>query len=199
MRLVVLASGRGSNLQTILDNIEKGLLNAEIAAVISDNENAYALVRARQARIPAVFINPKKYSSREAYNNELANRVSSYHPNYIVLAGYMRILTPSFVEQFPMRIINIHPSLLPAFPGLHAQRQAWEYGVRVSGCTVHFVDSGLDSGPIIAQRAVPVYPDDTEELLSARILEEEHALYSQVLVWLSEDRVSIEGRKVFIR
>lgn len=198
MRLVVLASGGGSNLQAIIDNIANGILKAEIVAVISDKEDAYALERARKASIPAVFINLKNFDSRNSYDNALADMVLSYQPHYVALAGYMRILTPAFVERFPLNILNIHPSLLPSFPGLHAQQQAWKYGVKISGCTVHFVDSGLDSGPIIAQRTVEAFHNDTEERLSARILEQEHKLYSEVLGWLSEGRVKVEGRKVVI-
>ena len=199
MRLVVLASGRGSNLQTIIDNIHCGKLKAEVTAVISDKEDAYALKRARNASIPDIYINPSSYSTREDYNNALADKIEEYQPDYILLAGYMRILAPALVERFPLRIINIHPSLLPAFPGLHAQRQAWEYGVKVSGCTVHFVDSGLDTGPIIAQRAVSAFDNDTEETLASRILEQEHLLYTEVICLLSEGRVCVEGRKVRIK
>lgn len=199
MRLVVLASGNGSNLQTILDNITAGMLKAEIVAVISDKENAFALQRAQKVGIPTVYVNSKLYPNREEFNTAIADTVQTYSPDYIVLAGYMRILTPAFVQRFPMRILNIHPSLLPAFQGLHAQQQAWEYGVKVSGCTVHFVDSGLDSGPIIAQRTVEVLDTDTEADLSARILQQEHLLYTQVLSWLTEGKIKIDGRKVFIK
>ena len=199
MRLVVLASGNGSNLQTILDNINAGMLKAEIVAVISDKENAFALERAEKAGIPTVYVNSKLYPNREEFNAAIADIIQTYNPDYIVLAGYMRILTPAFVQRFPMRILNIHPSLLPAFQGLHAQAQAWEYGVKVSGCTVHFVDSGLDSGPIIAQRTVEVLDTDTEADLSERILKQEHQLYSQVLSWLAEGKIKIEGRKVLVK
>lgn len=199
MRLVVLASGNGSNLQTIIDNIAGGKLKAEIVAVISDKENAFALSRAQKAGIPTIYVDSKLYVNREEFNATLADAVENFKPDYIVLAGYMRILTPTFVKRFPMRILNIHPSLLPAFSGLHAQQQSWEYGVKVSGCTVHFVDSGLDSGPIIAQRTVEVFDADTAESLSDRILQQEHLLYSQVLEWLVEGKISLDGRKVVIK
>lgn len=198
MRLIILASGRGSNLQSIIESVANGKLAATIVAVISDNPKAYALEHARRANIPAVFLNSQE-SARGKFNEILADTIETYHPDYIVLAGYMRILTPAFVERFPMRILNIHPSLLPSFQGLHAQRQAWKYGVKVSGCTVHFVDSGLDSGPIIAQRAVEAKDDDDEDALAERILEQEHLLYSEVLQLLAEGRVSVNGRKVSIK
>ena len=181
-RFVVLVSGRGSNFKAILDEIQKGNIQGEIVAVISDNHHAKALDIARDAGIEAIFGNAKS----EEYPQWLLGTVQSYEPDYVLLAGYMRIVPPEFVSAFPQRIINIHPALLPSFPGLHWQRQALEYGVKISGCTVHYVDEGMDTGKIIAQRAVPVLEGDTEETLSARILKEEHQLYPAVVKMLAE-------------
>ena len=181
-RLVVLASGRGSNFKSSLDHIEAGEINGEIVAVISDNHNAKALDIAREHEIEAIFGNAKS----DEYTNWLIGTVKSYAPDYIILAGYMRIVPPEFVAAFEGRIINIHPALLPSFKGLHGQRQALEYGVKIAGCTVHYVDEGMDTGKIIAQRAVEVKDDDTEETLSARILEQEHQVYPEVVKMLCE-------------
>lgn len=181
-RLVVLASGRGSNFKSILDHIEAGEINGEIVAVISDNHNAKALDIAREHEIEAVFGNAKS----DEYTNWLIGTVKTYAPDYIILAGYMRIVPPEFVAAFDGKIINIHPALLPSFKGLHGQRQALEYGVKIAGCTVHYVDEGMDTGKIIAQRAVVVKDGDTEETLSARILEQEHQVYPEVVKMLCE-------------
>jgi len=181
-RLVVLASGRGSNFKAILDHVEAGDINGEIVAVISDNHDAKALETARDHEIEAIYGNAKS----EEYTNWLIGTVKSYAPDYILLAGYMRIVPPEFVAAFEGKIINIHPALLPSFKGLHGQRQALEYGVKIAGCTVHYVDEGMDTGKIIAQRAVEVKDDDTEETLSARILEQEHQLYPAVVKMLCE-------------
>lgn len=181
-RLVVLASGRGSNFKAILDHIEAGNINGEILAVISDNHNAKALETARNHEIEAIYGNAKS----EEYTDWLIATVKSFAPDYVLLAGYMRIVPPEFVSAFEGKIINIHPALLPSFKGLHGQRQALEYGVKIAGCTVHYVDEGMDTGKIIAQRAVEVLDDDTEETLSARILEQEHKLYPAVVKMLCE-------------
>ena len=181
-RLVVLASGRGSNFKSILDHIKAGEINGEIVAVISDNHNAKALDIAREHEIEAIFGNAKS----DEYTNWLIGTVKSYAPDFFILAGYMRIVPPEFVAAFEGRIINIHPALLPSFKGLHGQRQALEYGVKIAGCTVHYVDEGMDTGKIIAQRAVEVKDDDTEETLSARILEQEHQVYPEVVKMLCE-------------
>lgn len=181
-RLVVLASGRGSNFKAILDEIEAGNINGEIVAVISDNFDAKALQTAREHELEAVYGNAKS----PEYKEWLIGTVKSYAPDYILLAGYMRIVPPEFVEVFRGKIINIHPALLPSFKGLHGQRQALEYGVKIAGCTVHYVDEGMDTGKIIAQRAVEVKDDDTEETLSARILEQEHQVYPAVVKMLCE-------------
>lgn len=181
-RFVVLASGRGSNFKAILKEIQNGNINGEIVAVISDNQHAAALDIAREAGIEAVYGNAKS----SEYKSWLLGTVQSYTPDYVLLAGYMRIVPPEFVAAFPQRIINIHPALLPSFPGLHGQRQALDYGVKIAGCTVHYVDEGMDTGKIIAQAVVPVLDDDTEETLSARILTEEHKLYPAVVKMLAE-------------
>ena len=181
-KFVVLASGRGSNFKAILDEIQRGNINGEIVAVISDHFDAKALTIAREAEIEAIYGNPKSGE----YNEWLLNVVKSYAPDYILLAGYMRIVPSEFVAAFPDRIINIHPALLPSFKGLHGQRQALEYGVKITGCTVHYVDAGMDTGRIIAQRAVEVMDSDSEETLSERILEQEHLLYPAVVKMLAE-------------
>lgn len=181
-RFVVLASGRGSNFAAILGEIQKGNIDGEIVAVISDNKDAKALTIASEAGIATASGDPRA----EGYNQWLLKEVKSYSPDYILLAGYMRIVPPEFVAAFPNRVINIHPALLPSFPGLHGQRQAVEYGVKISGCTVHYVDEGMDTGKIIAQKAVEVLPDDTEDTLAARILKEEHKLYPAVVKMLAE-------------
>jgi phosphoribosylglycinamide formyltransferase-1 len=198
-KLAVLASGRGSNLQAILDRIKDGRLKAKVCVVISDCQDARALERARKEGIPALFLDPKKYPSREDYDRALAEKTEEFQADLVVLAGFMRVLGQNFLDRFPRKVINIHPALLPSFPGMHGQKQAVDYGVKISGCTVHFVDQGVDTGPIIAQRAVPVKDDDTEESLSARILVEEHKLYPEVIQWIAEGRVELAGRKVKLR
>lgn len=198
LQLGVLASGNGSNLQAIIDAIEAGKLNADIHVVLSDKPEAYALARAEKHKIPCLPMHPSNYQTREDFDGAMAELLDDFNVDFVVLAGYMRIVTNELLKKFRKRVINIHPALLPSFPGLHGQRQAVEYGVKVSGCTVHFVDDGLDSGPIIAQRVVPVLDDDTEETLAARILEQEHQLLPEVLQWISEGRVHIDGRKVTI-
>jgi len=193
-RLAVLASGRGSNLQAILDAIRAGRLAARVVLVLSDRSDAYALERARQAGVPTAVVPRKGFDSRETHDAAIADRLEQAGVDWVVLAGYMRLLSAGFVARFRDRIVNIHPALLPAFPGTHAQADAVAYGVKVSGCTVHLVDEGLDSGPILAQRVVPVEPDDTEDSLAERILREEHRLYPEVLGWLVAGRVQRLGR-----
>lgn len=196
----VLASGRGSNLQAIIDNIKSGKLNAQIGCVISDNPSAYALERARKEGIPAYYIYPGEYKTRLSPEQELeyVNRLKEYNVELVCLAGFMRILHSQFLQAFKGRIINIHPALLPSFPGLHAQRQAWEYGVKVSGATVHFVDEGVDTGPIIIQRTVEVKENDTPETLEDRILKIEHEIYAEAIQLFAEGKLKIEGRRVKI-
>jgi phosphoribosylglycinamide formyltransferase-1 len=197
--LGVLASGRGSNLQAILEAIERRALSACVAVVISNKKEAQALERAARHQVPALFLDPSHYLSREEYDAAILQRLKEYGVELVVLAGYLRLVTPTLIQPYRDRIINVHPSLLPAFPGLRAHRQALEHGVRVSGCTLHFVDEEMDHGPIIAQASVPVLEGDTEEQLSERILVEEHRLLPQVLQLYAEGKLKIEGRKVFIR
>jgi phosphoribosylglycinamide formyltransferase-1 len=188
--LSILLSGRGSNFVAIADAIEAGRLDAEIAVVLSDRADAPGLAVARERGIPT-------FSAAGAGRDAtLIEHLLVREVDLICLAGYMRVLSPTFLSQFPNHILNIHPSLLPAFPGLHAQRQALEHGVKVTGCTVHFVDEGLDSGPIVRQAAVPVLEDDTEETLSARILKEEHRIYSEAIALVLSGRYRISGRTV---
>jgi len=196
--LGVLASGRGSNLQAILDAVEVGRLRARVALVVSDRRGAYALERARRHGVPAVHLSPRDYPDREAWERAVAERLDDHGVELVVLAGFMRLLTPWFVRRYRNRVMNIHPALLPAFPGVDAQRQALEYGVKVSGCTVHFVDEGVDTGPIILQAAVPVAEGDTVETLSARILEREHRLYLEAIQLYALGRLRLEGRRVRI-
>ena len=195
----VLVSGRGTNLQAIIEAIEEGKIEGEIKVVISDNPDAYALKRAKQHNIETQYINFKKFKKREDYDKEIIKSLKEKKIDLVVLAGYMRILSPYFIRTYKNKIINIHPALLPSFPGLHAQKQAVEYGVKVSGCTVHFVDEGIDSGPIILQKAVEVNDDDTEESLTEKILKEEHQIYPQAIQLFSQGRLMIKGRKVFIK
>ncbi|WP_028306965.1 phosphoribosylglycinamide formyltransferase [Desulfitibacter alkalitolerans] len=199
LRLTVLASGRGSNLQAIIDSIDTGRLNAAIVIVISDNEDAFALKRAAANKLPHIFLDPARVSNSQEYDLLLAEKIKQQGVDLVVLAGWMRLLGQGFLDKFPDQVINIHPSLLPAFPGLNAQKQAFEYGVKYTGCTVHFVDAGVDTGPIIAQQIVPIDPDDTLESLTKRILIEEHLLYPRVIQLFSENRIYKDGRKVRIK
>lgn len=196
--IAVLVSGRGSNLQAIIDSIESGYLNARIAVVISDVGDAYALTRAKKHGIEAVFVNPKKFASKELYEKEILGVLKTHDAKLVLLAGHMRILGKTLLEAYKNRILNIHPALLPAFSGLHAQKQAFDHGVKVAGCTVHFVDESLDGGQIVLQRCVEVKEDDTEETLADRILEQEHKIYPEAVKLFVENRLRIEGRKVKI-
>ena len=195
----VLVSGRGTNLQAIIEAIEEGKIEGEIKVVISDNPDAYALKRAQQYHINTRYINFKEFKNREDYDKEIIKTLKEKKIELVVLAGYMRILSPYFIRTYKNKIMNIHPALLPSFPGLHAQKQAIEYGAKVSGCTVHFVDEGVDSGPIILQKAVEVSDDDTEESLAEKILKEEHQIYPRAIQLFSEGRLIIKGRRVFIK
>ncbi len=199
LRIGVLASGRGSNLQAIIDAIEAGKLDCRLAVVVSDRADAQALERALKHGAPGIFVDPKSYANREVFDQAVLGVLAEHRVELVCLAGYMRVLSPTFVRALPGQIMNIHPALLPAFPGLHAQRQALQYGVKVSGATVHFVDEGVDTGPIICQVAVPVREDDTEETLAARILAEEHQLYPRAIRLYAEGRLSIVGRRVLVR
>lgn len=199
LRLGVLVSGRGSNLEAILDAIKQEKLSARVTVVISNKKDAAALERAARHQVPALFLDPTHYSRREEYDAAILQQLNEFGVELVVLAGYMRLVTPTLIQPYHNRIINTHPSLLPAFPGMHAQRQALSYGVRVSGCTIHFVDEEMDHGPIIAQASVPVFEGDTVEQLSERILAEEHRLLPQVLHLYAEGNLKVEGRKVYIR
>lgn len=193
LALGVLVSGRGSNLQAVLDAIARGTLDATIPIVLSNKPSALALERAQAVGIPTRAISHKDHSSREDFDAALVETLRSAGAEWVLLAGFMRVLTPVFIRAFPGRIVNIHPSLLPSFPGTHAQKQALDYGVKVAGCTVHLVDEGVDSGPILGQRAVPVLDDDTEDTLSARILAEEHQLLVQTLSELAHGKLRVDA------
>ncbi len=197
-RIAVLISGSGSNLQSIIDSARSGYLKVEIAVVISNKEEAYGLTRAVNHGIPTEVIKHGDFSGREEFERKLIDILEGYSIDLVVLAGFMRVLTPLFVNHFHHRIMNIHPALLPSFPGTHGQEQAFDYGVRFTGCTTHFVDEGTDTGPIIIQAVVPVLAEDTVETLASRILKEEHRIYPESLKLWSEDRLVIEGRKVKI-
>lgn len=192
----VLVSGRGSNLQAILDRIADGYLPVEVKVVISDKEDAYALERAKQAGISTVVVSRKACASKEEFEDKIHAALISAGCELVVLAGFMRLLSGAFVNKWQHKIINIHPALLPSFPGLDAQGQALDYGVKFSGCTVHFVDEGTDSGPIILQKVVPVLDSDTEDTLAARILEQEHKAMPEALKLWASDKLQIDGRHV---
>jgi phosphoribosylglycinamide formyltransferase-1 len=197
-RLGILLSGRGSNFVAIADAIAAGRLEAEIAVVISNRADAPGMTAARQRGLKVVLL-PSRGIDREEHDARLAAELDRANVDLICLAGYMRLLSPSFIQRYPQRILNIHPSLLPAFPGLDVQQQAIDHGVKISGCTVHFVDEGLDSGPIVKQAAVPVLDDDTAESLAARILKEEHRIYSEAIALVLSGKFRIEGRRVLSR
>jgi phosphoribosylglycinamide formyltransferase-1 len=194
----VLISGSGTNLQAIIDAIEGKRLDATIKLVLSNKSGAYGLSRARGHGIPAEVLDHKSYASREAYDQAMVDLLRARGVELIVLAGFMRLLSPLFVKAYANRIMNIHPALLPSFPGLQVQRKAIEYGVRFSGCTVHFVNEECDQGPIIIQAVVPVFSDDTEQSLAARILEQEHRIYPRAIQLYAEGRLRIDGRKVIV-
>lgn len=195
----VLASGSGSNLQSIIDHIEQGRLDAVIRIVISNNPDAFALKRAEKHGLPGMVIRHQDYPSREEFDRKMAETLVDAGVELVVMAGFMRVLSPLFLRMFPRRVINIHPALLPAFPGLHGQKQAFDYGVKFSGCTVHFADEGVDSGPIIIQAVVPVLDTDTDETLAQRILREEHRIYPQAIQFYADGRIEVENRKVRIK
>jgi len=198
IRVGVLISGGGTNLQAIIDRSAAGELDAEVVCVISNRADAFGLQRARKHGIDALHLDYRSHSGRQEYDTALAEYLKSFNVDLVVLAGFMRIVTPVLLEAFPNRVMNIHPALLPSFPGLDAQKQALDYGAKISGCTVHFVDAGTDTGPIILQSAVPVLEDDTVETLSARIHIEEHRLYPAAIQLFAEGRLTVEGRKVRI-
>ena len=195
----VLISGSGSNLQAIIDKVEQGVLDVEIKVVISNNPQAYGLTRAQQYGIPAVVVEHQKFSERKDFEQELINVLEQKGVQIVVLAGFMRVLTSFFIGHYPNKILNIHPALLPSFPGVAAQKQAVEYGAKLAGCTVHFVDEKMDHGPIIIQAALPVLPSDDAKTLSAKILHWEHRIYPQAISWLAQDRIEIVNRQVVIK
>ena len=194
----ILLSGRGSNFEAIARNVAAGKIQAKIALIVSNREQAPGLETARKMGLRTLFI-PSKGKEREVYDQEVVAALKEAQVNLVCLAGFMRILSPVFVRVFPRRILNIHPALLPAFPGLDAQKQALDYGVKFTGCTVHIVDEGMDTGPIVRQAVVPVLDDDTVETLSARILAEEHRIYSEAVCLMIEDNIRIEGRRVVLK
>ncbi len=196
--LGVLISGNGSNLQAIIDATQQKRLDAEVRVVISNREDAYGLVRAQKHGVATEIVDHGKFPSREAFDQHLIERFKVHQVELVVLAGFMRLLSADFVHAFSNRIMNIHPALLPAFPGLHVQRKAVEAGVRFSGCTVHFVNEECDQGPIIIQAVVPVFSDDSEESLSARILKEEHCIYPKAIQLYSEGRLHVAGQRVLV-
>ena len=195
-KLAVLVSGRGSNLQAIIDSIDREELDAHLSIVISNTKDAMALKRAEKHGIKTIFIDPSTYLNSKEYDKALVLKLKEFSIDLICLAGYMRILGEEVIQTFEKKIINMHPSLLPAFPGLNAQKQAINHGVKFSGCTVHFVDSGVDSGPIILQTVVPVYDNDDEKSLSKRILEQEHYLYPKAIKMIQEKKIRLNGRTV---
>jgi phosphoribosylglycinamide formyltransferase 1 len=202
LRVAVLASGRGSNLQAIIDAIEVGQVQATIVAVISNKKDAVALERARKYGLPDLFVDPKPFAgrpdSREAYDHALLEILTKHDVELVLLAGYMKIVTAVLVNAYANRMMNIHPSLLPAFPGLEVQKKAIEWGCKLAGCTVHFVTEGVDEGPIILQAAVPILDQDTSDTLAARILEQEHKIYPRAVQLFAEGRLRVEGRRVLI-
>jgi phosphoribosylglycinamide formyltransferase 1 len=202
LRVAVLASGRGSNLQAVIDAIEAGTVQAKIVAVISNKKDAPALERAHRQGLSSLFVDPKPYvgtpDSREAYDRELLDVLRRHDVGLVLLAGYMKIVTSVLVETFSNRMMNIHPSLLPSFPGLDVQKKAIEWGCKLAGCTVHFVTEGVDEGPIILQAAVPILDDDTSDTLAARILIQEHKIYPRAVQLFAEGRLRVEGRRVVI-
>jgi len=197
--IAVLLSGSGSNLQAIIDAAERGEIPGRIGLVVSNKADAYGLTRARNHGIPTAVVDHKAYGSREEFDAKLVEEIRASGAELVCLAGFMRVVTPVFLRAFPHRILNIHPALLPSFPGTHGPRQALQYGVRFSGCTVHFLDEGVDTGPIIVQAIVPVHEDDTEETLSARILKEEHRIYPMAIRLFLEGRLTLSGRRVITK
>lgn len=196
--VAVLVSGSGSNLQSLIDAVQAGKLDADIRLVISNRSDAYGLERARKAGIPAVVVRHTDFPTREEYDAEMVRIIREHQAEAVVMAGFMRIVTPVLLGAFPGKVVNIHPALLPSFPGAHGQSDAADYGVRFSGCTVHFVDDKMDHGPIIIQAVVPSLPDDDADSLGARILRMEHRIYPQAVQWLAQGRLELRGRKVML-
>jgi phosphoribosylglycinamide formyltransferase-1 len=199
LTLGVLASGSGSNFQSIIDNVESGYINAAIAILITDNPDARAVERAKKHNIEALVIKPRDFKDKPSYYSHIAEELKKRGVTLVILAGFMRVVGKALLDQYPNKVINIHPALLPSFPGLHGQKQAVDYGVKLAGCTVHFVDEGVDTGPIIIQAAVPAYHDDTEDTLGERILKQEHKIFPYAIKLYSEGKLCVEGRKVIIK
>jgi len=199
VNLGVLASGSGSNLQAIIDNIEAGRLDAQIKIVISNIPDVFALNRAKKHGIPSLVISHKGYKRREDFDQKIVQALRAHEVELVILAGYMRVVTSVLLKAFPMRVMNIHPALLPSFPGTHVWQAEVDYGVKFAGCTVHFVDEGTDTGPIIIQAVVPVYDSDTAETLNARILKQEHKIFSQAIQLYAEGRLETQGRRVLAK
>jgi len=199
VKLGVLVSGSGSNLQSIIDHIERGLLDAQIRMIISNNPEAYALVRARKHGIPYTVLEQRDFNVREDFDRKMIEVFNLSGVELVIMAGFMRILSPLFLNAFPMKIMNIHPAILPSFPGMHAQKRAFDYGVKFSGCTVHFADEGVDTGPIIIQGIVPVFDQDTDETLAQRILKEEHRIFPKAIQLYAEGKLDVVGRKVRVK
>jgi len=197
--IAVLVSGSGSNLQAIIDASERGKIPGRVGLVVSNKADAYGLERARKHGIPTAVVDHKAFESREAFDAKLVEVIRASGAVLVCLAGFMRVVTPAFLRAFPHRILNIHPALLPSFPGTHGPAQALKHGVRFSGCTVHFLDEGIDTGPIIVQAVVPVYEDDTEDTLAARILTEEHRIYPMAIRLFLEGKLTVTGRKVYTK
>jgi phosphoribosylglycinamide formyltransferase-1 len=199
VNLGVLVSGSGSNLQAIIDHIEAGRLDARIKVVVSNLPGVYALERAAKHEIPTIVIRHREFKTREEFDQRLVEVLKAHDVELVALAGFMRIITPTLLKAFPMRVMNIHPALLPAFPGTHVWQAEVDYGVKFAGCTVHFVDEGTDTGPIIIQAVVPVYDDDTADSLNARILKQEHKIYAQAIQLYAEGRLQIQGHRVLVK
>ncbi len=199
LTLGVLASGSGSNFQSIINNVESGFISAKIAVLITDNPEARAIERAKNHSIETLVIRPRDFEDKPAYYSQIAEELRKRGVTLVILAGFMRVVGKALLDQYPNRVMNIHPALLPSFPGLHGQKQAADYGVKLAGCTVHFVDEGVDTGPIIIQAAVTAYHDDTEDTLGERILKQEHKIFPYAIKLYSEGRLSVKGRKVIIK
>jgi phosphoribosylglycinamide formyltransferase-1 len=197
-RIGVLISGRGSHLRNLIACCKSGEIDAQVVIVISNRADAHGLQYAREAGIESILLSHIVFKDRETYDEQIAQLLSDRKVDLVCLAGFLRLLSAEFIRHFPMRIMNVHPSLLPAFPGLHAQEQAIEYGSKITGCTVHFIDEGLDSGPIILQKSIEVLPDDTDDTLSDRLLPLEHRTYTEAVKLFFENRLKVNGRKVFI-
>ena len=198
LKIGVLVSGNGSNLQAIIDRIKEGKLRANVEVVVSDNANAYAVERAKHNTIPVHIVDYKAFPRREEAEQSIIAVLKDHHVGLVVLAGYMKLITKKFINAFPLRIMNIHPALLPAFPGINVIQKAMDYGVKFTGCTVHFIDEGTDTGPIIIQAVVPVMDNDTEETLAQRIHEKEHVIYPLAVQLFAENRLVVKDRRVFV-